>query len=83
MTRRGASLGGDRPPTEGRGAGEREFQHGTDADYSTLAARAPPPTNKETGLGWGGRGARGWDRKEKNLSKGLNGGQGGGTLEGW
>lgn len=64
MTRRGAPLGGDRPPTEGRDAGDGQFQHGTDPDYGALAARPPPPPNEETGLGWGRGGGAG---KEKDL----------------
>lgn len=64
MTRRGAPLGGDRPPTEGRNAGDGQLQHRIDPDYSALAARAPPPPNEETGLGWGRGGGAG---KEKDL----------------
>jgi len=54
MTRRGDPLGGDRPQREGGEPGDRELQHRVDSDHSSLAARAPPPPNKKTGLGWGG-----------------------------
>lgn len=80
MTRRGAPLGGDGPPAEGRGPGEREFQHRTDSDHRALAARAPPPPNEKTGLGWGGGGAGGRGRKEEDLSRGPSEGLDGGEM---
>lgn len=56
MTRRGTAAGGGGPCTEGRDSGEQEFEHRTDSDHSSLAARSLPPPNEKTGLGWGGEG---------------------------